>query len=166
MPFQRNGLWLAVIWISPAAPRMRTSKESAGVGHALEASETGLPAAEMVSAATCANFSEPKRVSNPTSTSAPGFSARTVYRAIASVTVRTFSYVKSSAITPRQPSVPNLISVTAQSISDAFSAGKEVLSSRPENTSQNGRTLLVVNFTAIVLVFAPQATLQFFQRPE
>src|ERR1700736_1680000 len=43
-----------------------------------------------------------------------GFSARTTYRAIEHATLRTFSNVKSSAITPRQPSVPNLIVLTVQ----------------------------------------------------
>src|SRR6266849_10206381 len=40
-------------------------------------------------------------------------SLRTTYRAIACATVRAFAKVKSSAMTPRQPSVPNRIEVIA-----------------------------------------------------
>ena len=50
-------------------------------------------------------------MSKPTNTPLPGFPARTTYRAIACATTATFSSVKSSAITPRQPSVPNRIVV-------------------------------------------------------
>src|SRR6202041_2470452 len=85
---------------------------------------------------------------------------------MACATVRTFSYVKSSAMTPRHPSVPNLIGVTAQSISDAFSAGKEVLSGKPEITSQNGRTPIVVQrFTTSACVSALPATSRFSPHP-
>src|SRR5579864_3502228 len=100
--------------IPPAAPRCLTSNESAGEGQAFSAIHTGIPAIETTSAAARANRSEPKRVSYPTSTPAPGFSARTTYRAIAHATLRTLAKVKSSAITPRQPSVPNLIVLTTQ----------------------------------------------------
>ena len=79
--------------IPPAAPRCLTSSESAGEGHAFSAIHTGIPAIETTSAAARANRSEPKRVSYPTSTPAPGFSARTTYRAIAQATLRTFANV-------------------------------------------------------------------------
>ncbi len=103
-----------MIMIPPAAPRCLTSSESAGEGQGFSATHTGIPAMETVSAAARANRSEPKRVSYPISTPAPGFSARTTYRAIAHATVRTLAKVKSSAITPRQPSVPNLIVLTIE----------------------------------------------------
>src|SRR2546430_14638893 len=45
------------------------------------------------------------------STPARGSSLLITYAAMAAATRRTFSKVKSSAIMPRQPSVPNLISV-------------------------------------------------------
>ncbi len=61
----------------PPAPRSRTSSDTAGVGHASVASHTGVPVAAIASAATRAKFSEPKRVSKPTTTPLPGFSART-----------------------------------------------------------------------------------------
>src|SRR5260370_37128229 len=38
-------------------------------------------------------------------------SLRTTYRALACATIRAFAKVKSSAMMPRQPSVPNLIAV-------------------------------------------------------
>src|SRR5438477_1322367 len=43
-------------------------------------------------------------------------SPRTTYRAIASATMRAFANVKSSAIMPRHPSVPNVIGVISRSI--------------------------------------------------
>src|ERR1700722_3737224 len=112
MPFHLYGLWLAVIMIPPAAPRCLTSSESAGEEQPSSAIHTGIPATETASAATRAKRSEPKRVSYPTRTPALGFSARTTYRVIAHDTLRTFAKVKSSAITPRHPSVPNLIVLT------------------------------------------------------
>ncbi len=58
MPFHRYGLWLAVIMIPPAAPRCRTSSESAGEGHAFSAIHTGIPVIETTSAAARAKRSE------------------------------------------------------------------------------------------------------------
>src|SRR5690349_18760464 len=58
------------------------------------------------------------------STPAPGFSARATYRTIAHATLRTFANVKSSAITPRHPSVPNLIVFTTQQYMRGRSVGK------------------------------------------
>src|SRR6267143_6435063 len=47
-------------------------------------------------------------------TPARASSQRTTYRAMACATMRAFANVKSSAITPRQPSVPNLIAVISR----------------------------------------------------
>jgi hypothetical protein len=57
--------------------RCFTSSDTAGVGAAWSASATGTPAAATVSAAARAKRFDPKRVSYPTTSPAPGFSART-----------------------------------------------------------------------------------------
>ena len=62
-PFQRPGLWLAVITTPAAALRSSTACDSAGVGAALEASATAIPLAARTSAAAFAKASERKRVS-------------------------------------------------------------------------------------------------------
>src|ERR1051325_4571048 len=69
-----------------------------------------MPAAEIIAATTRAVDGEANRASYPTMTPRWGSSYFKTYDAIAPATRRTFSKVKSSAIMPRQPSVPNLIS--------------------------------------------------------
>src|SRR3954469_671596 len=77
-------------------------------------SVTGMPHADTVSATISAAARDAKRVSYPTTIPLPAFrpSASVFFakEATARETRRTFSNVKSSAMTPRQPSVPNLIS--------------------------------------------------------
>ena len=62
-PFQRAGLWLAVITTPAAAPRSSTACDSAGVGAAVEARATVMPLAANTSAVAFAKASERKRVS-------------------------------------------------------------------------------------------------------
>src|SRR3954463_5163989 len=73
-----------------------------------------MPQPEMVSETISAAARDAKRVSYPTTMPFPAFrpSASVFFAkdATARETRRTFSKVKSSAMTPRQPSVPNLIS--------------------------------------------------------
>src|SRR3954462_2020869 len=73
-----------------------------------------MPQPEMVSETISAAARDAKRVSYPTTMPLPAFSpSASVFLAkdaTARETRRTFSKVKSSAMTPRQPSVPNLIS--------------------------------------------------------
>src|SRR5579859_215119 len=114
MPFHWYGLWLAVMRMPPAAPRWRTRREIVGVGQGLSASHTGVPVEAISSATAAATLSDAKRWSYPTSTPLRASSLRTTYRAIERATMRAFANVKSSAITPRQPSVPNLIAVIKQ----------------------------------------------------
>ena len=59
--FHSIGLWLAEIMRPPAAPRCRTSKDTAGVGHGLSVKKTGVPLAESTSATAAAMASEAKR---------------------------------------------------------------------------------------------------------
>src|ERR1700687_1190902 len=69
-----------------------------------------MPAPAMTSATTCAARGEANRVSYPMNIPRWACSCFRTYQAIAPATRRTLSNVKSSAMSPRQPSVPNLIS--------------------------------------------------------
>jgi len=62
-PFQRKGLWLAVMMMAPEVPRSTTAWLMAGVGVARSARKTGTPAAATCSAAASAHSSDRNRVS-------------------------------------------------------------------------------------------------------
>src|SRR5438034_3143861 len=88
-----------------------TARETAGVGVGAEVSVTWNPFPARISATRCANWSERKRRSKPTTALVwvPVIGFAFQQSAVACATRSTFVKVKSSAMTARQPSVPNLI---------------------------------------------------------
>ena len=110
-PQKRAGLWLAVMTMPPAAFPALTANEIAGVGVGESPKTTSKPFPANTSATRSANWSAKKRRSQPTTTFFLVRFGRLLFQcsAVACATRSTLAKVKSSAITARQPSVPNLI---------------------------------------------------------
>ena len=109
MPLNRYGLWLAVTTAAPVALQSITVHDATCVGEGRSKIRLRTPLAANTSATVRANSSEAKRQSYPTT--ATGSLERDFrYSAVPWATRRTLAYVKSSAVMPRHPSVPNLIS--------------------------------------------------------
>src|SRR2546428_13313374 len=104
--------------IAPAALRATPALLTAGVGVGRSPRVTGMPALATTSAAARAHSEERNLVSQPTTSPFSGFPSLRTYSAMAEATRRTVEKMKSSPITPRQPSVPDLIVVL---IGGAFS---------------------------------------------
>src|ERR1041384_8789054 len=89
-----------------------------------------MPFAASTSHVSCAYTSERKRLSYPTM-AAFGSEREFQWSAVACAMRRTFSKVKSSAMTPRQPSVPNLMGVFCM-LSQFLDRGRQVQPLVPE----------------------------------
>src|SRR5579883_1858453 len=111
MPLYSGGLCDAVKLMAPSAPARITAYAMAGVGAASAITSGVMPCADKISAAIAQKVSPRNRGSRPTITFAPVGFCETTKRAIPRTARRTFSNVNSSAITARQPEVPNLICV-------------------------------------------------------
>src|ERR1041384_8751968 len=89
-----------------------------------------MPFAASTSHVSCAYTSERKRLSYP-KMAAFGSEREFQWSAVACAMRRTFSKVKSSAMTPRQPSVPNLMGVFCM-LSQFLDRGRQVQRLVPE----------------------------------
>src|SRR5579863_2848975 len=112
MPLYSGGLCEAVKLMTPSALLEITAWANAGVGAGSATTSGVIPFVAKISAALAQNVSPRNRGSRPTITRAPCGFCDATYRAIPPTARRTLAMVNSSAITARQPDVPNLICVS------------------------------------------------------
>ena len=105
------GLWLAVTMRPQGIFLVFTVYIRSGVGEERFTINTRKPFAVSTSASQCADSLARKRLSYPTAISAPDCPSCSSMRQIPAASSRRFSLVKPSAITARQPPVPNLIMI-------------------------------------------------------
>ncbi len=123
-PWYSAGLWLAVMLMPPMALRLRIVWLMTGVGVSRSQSRGVSPLLAKTSAAASENSRPRNRVSYPMMTTGlrpwmaePGrFSSACKYSAMPWVATRTLSKVKSRAMSPRQPEVPNLIIIDSLNV--------------------------------------------------
>src|SRR5688572_29285245 len=113
IPLYSGGLCEAVKLIPAAALSLRMAWQIPGVGVNSVHSRARKPLAETWPAHSAANFSPRKRVSFPTTKEfrAEEGDCSLKWSQIACETVLTWENVNSSAITARQPEVPNLMAI-------------------------------------------------------
>ena len=109
MPLYCGGLWEAVTIMPIARPSWCTAYISIGVGATSSINHTGIPSWAKISANARENRPDKNRRSCPITTGLWACLSSRRYWAAPFATRRTLLNVKSSAITARQPPVPNLI---------------------------------------------------------
>ena len=108
-PLSIHGLWLAVMTMPAFAFLRIVAHENDWVGDAVVARWTGMPCAVTTSVAASAKNSDEKRRSNPMTTPRCASPVLFTHSATPFAHTRTASYVYSSAMRARQPSVPKTI---------------------------------------------------------
>src|SRR2546423_11676135 len=108
-PLSIHGLWLAVMTMPAFAFLRIVAHENDCVGDAVVARCTGMPCAVTTSAAASAKNSDENRRSNPMTTPRDCSPVLFTHSATPFAHTRTASYVYSSAMRARQPSVPKTI---------------------------------------------------------